>query len=42
MDKYRIQIKDLYNFDKTGFIIGIITTSMIIIRLNRYRKAKFV
>ena len=42
MDKYEIQIKDLYNFNKTGFIIGIITASMIITRSDRHGKAKSV
>ena len=42
MDKYRIQIKDLYNFNEIGFIMNIITAFMIIIRTDRYRKAKSV
>ena len=42
MNKYKIQIKDLYNFNKTGFIINIITTFMVITRLNKYEKAKSI
>ena len=42
MDKYRIQAEDLYNFDETGFIMGIITAFMIITRLDRHGKAKSV
>ena len=29
--KYRIEDRDIYNFDKTGFMIGVIRSSMIII-----------
>ena len=42
MNKYRIQVEDLYNFNKTDFIINIITVSIIITRSDRYRKAKSV
>ena len=42
MAKYEIQIEDFYNFDEIGFIINIITSSLIITRLNRHRKAKSV
>jgi hypothetical protein len=35
-------IDNLYNFDKTGFIIGIINTLIVIIYTNRYDKAKSV
>ncbi|OHE94538.1 transposase, partial [Colletotrichum orchidophilum] len=40
--KYGINNKDLYNFDKTSFIISIIPKLIIVIRINKYRKAKFV
>ena len=42
MDKYGIQAEDLYNFNETGFIIGIITASMVITRSDRHEKAKSV
>ena len=42
IDKYGIQTEDFYNFDETGFIMGIITASMIITRLNRHEKAKSI
>jgi hypothetical protein len=35
MAKYRIIDNDLYNFDKTGFIIGIIIIVMVIIYINK-------
>ena len=42
INKYRIQVEDLYNFDKIGFMMSVITAFMIITRLDRYRKAKFI
>ena len=42
MNKYEIQAKDLYNFDETGFIMSIITASMIITRSDKHGKAKSV
>ena len=42
MNKYGIQAEDLYNFNETGFIMGIITASMIITRSNRHGKAKSI
>jgi hypothetical protein len=40
--KYGIQDYDLYNFDETGFIIGIIYNSIAIIRSDRRNKNKTV
>ena len=42
MAKYGIQIEDLYNFDETGFIISIITSSLVITRSDRHGKAKSI
>ena len=42
MDKYGIQAEDLYNFNETGFIIGIITAFMVITRSDRHGKAKSI
>jgi hypothetical protein len=30
--QYRIALKDIYNFDKTGFVIGLVATTKIVIR----------
>jgi hypothetical protein len=40
--KYGIQDADLYNFDETGFMIGIITPSMVVTRAERRGRAKTV
>ena len=40
--KYGIQIENLYNFNETGFMINIITSSLVITRLNRHGKAKSI
>jgi len=40
--KYGIFNNDMYNFDKTGFLMGIITTRMVVTTSNGYRKAKKV
>jgi hypothetical protein len=42
MAKYGITDDDLYNFDETGFMMGIITASMVITRSDRHGKAKSV
>ena len=42
MDKYGIQIKNFYNFNETGFIINVITASIIITRSNKHGKVKSV
>jgi hypothetical protein len=34
MAKYKIINNDLYNFDETSFIMGVITISIVIIRSN--------
>jgi len=34
MAKYRIIDDDLYNFDETGFIMGVITALMVIIHFD--------
>jgi hypothetical protein len=38
--KYGIDNIDIYNFDKTGFIIGVITLNIVVIRAERSRKPK--
>jgi hypothetical protein len=38
--KYQIYNKDIYNFDKTGFIIGIISIGIVVTSSNRQAKAK--
>jgi hypothetical protein len=38
--KYSIFDKDTYNIDETGFIIGIITPTIVITTLDGYSKAK--
>jgi RecB family endonuclease NucS len=38
--KYGIADADIYNFDETGFIIGQITASMVVISSNRKSKPK--
>ena len=40
--KYKITNNDLYNFNETGFIIGILAVLMVIICVNRCGKAKLV
>ena len=38
--KYRIVESDIYNFDKTRFIIGIISTAMVVTSLEQASRAK--
>jgi hypothetical protein len=38
--KYRIYNTNIYNFDKTGFIIGIILTAIVVTSSERQAKAK--
>jgi hypothetical protein len=38
--KYGIFNEDMYNFDETGFIIGIITPTIVVTTLNGYSRAK--
>jgi hypothetical protein len=33
---------DIYNFDKTGFIIGQIAPGIIVIYIDRYNKSKII
>jgi hypothetical protein len=40
--KYRIVDSDFYNFDETGFIIGIITPAMVVTRADRRGRGKAV
>ncbi|OHF00778.1 transposase, partial [Colletotrichum orchidophilum] len=40
--KYGINNKDLYNFNKTSFIISVIIKLIIVTYINRYKKIKFV
>jgi hypothetical protein len=40
--KYRIQDKDTYNFDKTGFQIGIISTGIVITGSEQYNRPKAI
>ena len=40
--KYRIQENDVYNFDKTSFIIRVITISIVVTRSKRHSKAKTI
>lgn len=40
--KYRIIDDNLYNFDETGFMIGIIAPAMVVTRVDRRGKAKSV
>ena len=42
MAKYRVQPEDLYNFDETGFMMGQITSSMVVTRSDRREKAKLI
>ena len=41
-NKYGIQDCDLYNFDETGFMMGIIQPSMVVTRSDRRGKGKNV
>jgi hypothetical protein len=38
--KYNIMDSDFYNFDKIGFMIGQIIPGMVVIRADRYSRAK--
>jgi hypothetical protein len=38
--KYRIIESDIYNFDETGFIIGVISTAMVVTSSERAGRAK--
>ena len=38
--KYRIQDSDFYNFDETGFMMGVICSSMVVIGASQERRRK--
>ena len=40
--KYNIQPEDLYNFDETNFIIGVITSLIVVMRSDRREKIKSI
>ena len=40
--KYGVADADLYNFDETGFMMGIICASMVVTRADRRGRSKFV
>jgi hypothetical protein len=40
--KYGILDYDLYNFDETGFIIGIITAAIVVTHVDRHSRGKAV
>ena len=42
MNKYGVYEEDVYNFDETGFMMGIITALMVVTRVERRGKAKSV
>jgi hypothetical protein len=42
MAKYRILNNNIYNFNKTGFIINIINILLVVIYTNKYKKAKSI
>ena len=42
INKYKIQIKDLYNFNKIDFIMDIIIIFIIITRTDRHKKTKSI
>jgi hypothetical protein len=40
--KYNIQDYDFYNFDKTGFMIGVISLAIVVTRADRRGRSKAV
>jgi hypothetical protein len=40
--KYRVCDKDIYNFDETGFMMGVISTGMVVISSDGRAKAKTI
>ncbi|KAM5521699.1 fot5 transposase [Fusarium oxysporum f. sp. phaseoli] len=40
--KYSITLADIYNFDETGFIMGIIASGMVVIGTDRRGRPKLV
>jgi hypothetical protein len=42
MAKYGVLDDDLYNFDKTSFMMGQITSTLVVTRFDRHGKAKSI
>jgi hypothetical protein len=40
--KYGVEDGDFYNFDETGFMMGVICASMVVTRADRKGKSKFI
>jgi hypothetical protein len=40
--KYSFTLANIYNFNKTGFIIGMIASGIVIIGTERHRKPKLI
>jgi hypothetical protein len=40
--EYSISYKDIYNFNKTSFAIGLITTTKVVIRANMLGKPHLI
>jgi hypothetical protein len=40
--KYSIILADIYNFDETGFMMGMITSGMVVTGADRYGRPKLV
>jgi len=40
--KYSIQLEDIYNFDETGFMMGIIQSGIVVTGTDRRGKPKLV
>ena len=40
--QYGIAIEDIYNFDETGFAMGLVATAQVVTRANYYGKASLV
>ena len=40
--QYKIATEDIYNFDKTGYIIGLTVTTKIVTRANPYGKCQVI
>jgi hypothetical protein len=42
MKKYRILVEDIYNFNKIGFLIGIIATIRVVTRSKKNLRPKLI
>ena len=40
--QYRIAQEDIYNFDETGFAIGLVAAAQVVTKADYYGKARFV